>query len=135
MCAWFIAYGNHIGSDVADTAGPTLGGVVEDVVDANTLVLGSEGVEVLLEEDILRGDVGEDEVDLGAVAGLAAADDGADDLEHGGDAGAAGNHAKVADHVGGVDKGALGAADADGLADEERGHHLGDVALRVRLDE
>lgn len=104
-------------------------------MDADALVLGGEGVKVLLEEDIRGADVGKDEVDLGAVAGLAAAGDGADNLEHGGDAGAASNHAKVADHVGGVDECALGAADADGLADHERGHHLGDVALRVRLDE
>lgn len=102
---------------------------------ADTLVLGGERIEVLLEQNILRGDVGKQQVDLGAVALGAAADNGADNLQHGGDAGASGNHAKVADHVGGVDEGALGSADADGLADQERGHHLGNVALGVRLDE
>lgn len=128
-------YVDHLRSDIADTASPALRGLIQNVVDADTLVLLGEGVEVLLEENVLRGDVGKDEVDLGGVAGSAAADNGADDLEHRGDAGAAGNHAKVADHVGGVDKGALGAADANGLADDERGHHLGDVTLGVRLDE
>lgn len=103
-------------------------------MNADALVLGRQDVEVLAEEDVLRGDVGEDEVDLGLVAVGAATDDGADNLQHRGDAGATGNHAKVADHVGGVDKGALGAADANGLASLERGHHLGDVALGVGLD-
>jgi hypothetical protein len=104
-------------------------------VDSETLVFAGEGVEVLLEKNVLGLDVGEDKVDLGAVTSGAATDDGTDDLEHGGDAGAAGNHAEVADHVGGVDKGALGAADADRLADAEGGHVFGDVAGRVRLDE
>lgn len=130
-----MTYGNHVGGDVADATGPALGRVVEDVVDADALVLGGERVEVLLEEDILRGDIGKDEVHLGLVALRTTTHNGADNLQHGGDARAAGNHAKVADHVGGVDERALGPADADGLADEQRGHHLGDVALRVGLDE
>lgn len=130
-----FTHGDHVGGDVADTAGPALGGLVENVVHADAGVLLGQGIEILLEEDVLGGDVGEDEVDLGAVTLLTAADDGADDLEHGGDAGAASDHAKVTDHVGGVDECALGAADADALADDERGHVLGDVALGVGLDE
>lgn len=102
---------------------------------AEALVLGGQLVEVLAQEDVLLGDVGKDEVDLGAVARGAATDDGLDDLQHGGDARAAGDHAEVADHVGRVHEGALGALDADRLADPESGHVLGDVALRVRLDE
>lgn len=38
------------------------------------------------------------------------------------------------DHVGLVDESALGTANLDGLTDNERGHVLGDVALRVGLD-
>lgn len=104
-------------------------------MDADTSILLGEGVEVLLEEDILRGDIGKDEVDLGPITSSAAADDRTNDLEHGSDARAAGNHTKVADHVGGVDEGALGAADADGLADGQGCHVLRDVALGVGLDE
>lgn len=104
-------------------------------MDADTGVLGGKRVEVLLEEDILGRDVGKDEVDLGLVSGSAASDDGPDDLEHRGDSSATGDHAEVTDHVGSVDEGALGATDADGLADDERGHVLRDVALGVRLDQ
>lgn len=105
-------------------------------MNAEALVLGGEGVEVLLQQDVLLRDVGEDEVDLGAVAGGgAAADDGADDLQHGGDARAAGDHAEVAHHVRGVGEGALGPAHADGLARGEGGEVPADVARRVRLDE
>lgn len=104
-------------------------------MDADAVILGNESVKVLLEQDVLGGDVGEDEIDLGLVTSLAAADDGTDDLQHRGDTSATGNHTKVADHVGSVDKGALGATDADRLADLERRHVLGDVTGRVRLDE
>lgn len=104
-------------------------------MDADAVILSDESVEVLLEQNILGRDVGEDEVDLGLVASLAAADDGTDDLQHGGDASAAGNHTEVANHVGGVDEGALGATHADSLANLERRHVLGDVTGRVGLDE
>lgn len=102
---------------------------------SEALVLARELVQVLLQEDVLGIDVGEDEVDLGAVAGLAAADDGAHDLEHGRYARAAGDHAEVADHVGRVDHCPFGAFDFDGLADDEGGHVLGDVARWVALNE
>jgi hypothetical protein len=104
-------------------------------VNADTRVLLSEGVEVLLEKNILGSNVGKDEVDLGLVSGSSAANDGADDLEHGSDSSTASNHTKVSNHIGSIDKGALGATDLDGLTDGERGHVLGDVALRIRLDQ
>lgn len=130
------SYLDHLGGDEADAAGPARRGLVQDVVDAEALVLGGEGVEVLLEQNVLLGDVGEDEVDLGAVAGrLAAADDGLDDLQHGRDARAAGDHAKVTHHVGLVGEGALGPAHADRLAHGEGREVLADVARGVRLDE
>ena len=128
-------YGDHVGGDIADATSPALRRLVEDVVDADTGVLSGERVEVLLEEDVLGRDVGKDEVDLGLVSGSAASDDGPDDLEHGGDSSATGDHTEVTDHVGSVDEGALGATDPDGLADDERGHVLRDVALGVRLDQ
>lgn len=127
-------YVDHVGSDVAYATSPTLLGLVEDVVNADTRVLLSESVEVLLEKDILGSNVGKDEVDLGLVSGSSATNDGADDLEHGSDSSTASNHTKVSNHVGSVDKGALGATDLDGLTHGKRGHMLGDVALRIRLD-
>jgi len=128
-------YRDHIPRNKTNAASPFRGRLVQHVVHAEALVLGRERVQVLLEQDVLGRDVGEDEVDLGPVAGRTSADDGAHDLQHGRDAGAAGDHAKVADHVGLVHEGALGALEADGLADGEAGHVLADVAGGVRLDE
>lgn len=128
-------YGDHVGSNVTDTTSPTLRRVIEDIVNADTLVFGGEGIEVLLEEDILRSDVGKDEIDLGLVTLGTATNNGADDLQHGGDASATSNHTKVTDHVGGVDESSLGTTDADALANHQGSHVLGDVALGVRLDE
>ena len=129
------AYRDHVGGHVAHTAGPALGRVIQHVVYPKARVLLGQGVKVLLEKDVLLGDVGKDEVNLGLVAGGAAAYDSTHDLQHGGDASAAGDHAEVADHVGSVYEGALGPAEADGLTDDEGGHVTRDVALRVRLDE
>lgn len=97
-------------------------------MDAESLVSGGERIEVLLEQDILHVDVGEEQVDLGGVTSGAATDDSADDLEHGGDSSATCDHAKVAHHVGSVDHGALGSLDFDGLADDKGSHVLGDVS-------
>lgn len=135
MVECWRAYSDHVGSDVANTSGPALGRLVKDVVNPEAAVLLGEGIEVLLEQDVLGGDVGEDEVHLSLVAGSTAADDGADNLEHGGDSSAASNHTEVTDHVGGVHEGALGALDAESLADLERGHVLGDIASGVGLDQ
>lgn len=130
-----MSYRDHVGSDVANATSPALRRLVQYVVNPEALVLGREGVEVLLEQDILGRDVGEDEVDLGAVTRSAATDDGAHDLQHRGNSRAAGHHAEVADHVRGVDEGALGAPDADGLAHRQAGHVLADVAGGVGLDQ
>lgn len=100
-----------------------------------TRVLLCQRIEVLLEENVVLVHVSEDEVNLGDIPRRATADDSTNNLQHGGDAGAAGNHAKVADQVGPVYKSALGAPNADGLADGKGGHVLGNVAGGVRLDE
>jgi hypothetical protein len=128
-------YVDHVGSDVANATGPALRRLVKNVVNADTGILSSESVEVLLEKNVLGGNVGKDQVDLGLVSGSSATNDSTDDLKHGSDSGTASNHTKVSDHVGGINEGALGAADLDGLANDERSHVLGDVALRVRLDQ
>lgn len=104
-------------------------------MDTESLISGGERIEVLLEQDILHVDVGEEQVDLSGISSSAAADNGADNLEHGGDTGATCDHTEVADHVGGVDHGALGALDLDGLSDDQGGHVLGDVAGGIGLDE
>jgi hypothetical protein len=126
---------DHVGSNIANAASPALRRLVENVVHADTSILGSESVEILLEKNVLGANVGEDQVDLGLVTSGSAANDSTDDLKHGSDSSTASNHTKVSDHVGGVNEGALGATDLDGLANDERSHVLGDVALRVRLDQ
>jgi hypothetical protein len=126
---------DHIGRNEADAAVPLLGRVVEHVVDAELGVLGGERIEILFEQDILRVDVGEDEVHFGVVTLATAADDGLDDLQHGCDASATCDHAEVANHVGGVDHCALGALDAHCLTDLQTRDMLGDVSGGVRLDE
>lgn len=132
------AYLNHIGSHEADTAGPALGRVVENVVDAESIVRLLQFLELVLEQDVLGVDVGEDQVNLGSVVATVAgtvADDSLDNLQHGGDTSTTGDHTNVAAHVGGVDHGALGAADLHVVADLQLGEILGDVTLGVGLDE
>lgn len=95
-------------------------------------------VQLLLEQDVLGVNVGEQEVDLGGIVAAVTGtvtDDSLDDLEHGGDTGTTSDHTNVTAHVGSVDHGTLGAADLHGLADLESGQVLGDVTLGVSLDE
>lgn len=129
------AYSDHIRCDVTDTTSPVLRGVVKDVVDTNLVVLLGQSVQVLLEQNILSGDIGEDKIDFGLVASSATTDDSTDDLKHRCDTSTAGNHTKVAYHVGLVDESTLGALDANGLANNKGRHELGDVALGVALDQ
>lgn len=126
-----LTYGNHFGSHVANTALPALRGLVQNIVNTDPLVLLDQSIEVLLEEDILGGNIGKDEIDPGEVTVVTTTDDGPDDLQHGGDTSAAGNHTKVLHHVRLVLEGALGTAHLDGLTDDEGSHVLGDVALGV----
>lgn len=133
-----MTYLDHVSGDVADTASPLLRRLVQNIVHANAGVFLGEGIEVLLEQDVLGSDIGKDQVYLGLItlrAIATAANNGTDDLKHRGDTSTAGNHAKVTNHVGSVDKGTLGAPDADGLTNHEGRHVLRDVALRVGLDE
>lgn len=104
-------------------------------MNTDLVVLLGQGVEVLLEQNILGSDVRKDEVDLSLVTSSAATDNGTDNLEHGCDTSTTSDHAKVTHHVGLVDEGTLGALDADSLTNDEGSHELGDVALRVALDQ
>lgn len=80
--------------DVSLVANPLLGGVVEDVESAEALGVGVlEVLELLLEEDVLLGNVAKDEGNLGLVVGVV--EDGAGELVHGGDSGTAGNKGDV----------------------------------------
>lgn len=104
-------------------------------MDPEAGILLGESIEVLPEKNVLLGDVGEDEIDLGLVAGSTSTDDGLDNLEHGGDAGSSSNHTKVPHHVRSVDESTLWTAHSDSLANSESGQVLGDVAGGVGLDE
>lgn len=128
---------DHVRGNEADTTSPSLRRVVENVVDAETIVLGNELLQLLLKQDVVGVDIGEDQVHLGGVVAAVAgtvADNGLDDLEHGSDTGTSSDHTDVAAHVGSVDHGTLGAAHLHGLADLQGGQVLGDVTLGISLD-
>lgn len=80
--------------DVALGTGPLLGRVVEDVESAEALgVVVLEGGELVLEKNVLLGNVAENESNLGLVVGVV--EDGAEELVHGADTGAASNEGNV----------------------------------------
>lgn len=119
--------------DEALALGPVLGGLVEDVEGAETVgVLVLELLELLLEEDVLLGDVAEDEGDLGLVLGVL--EDGARELVHGGDTGTAGNQGNVVVLVGLPRVLRDGALHLELLADSHVVHVLRHNATGVLLD-
>lgn len=80
--------------DIAAVADPLLGGVVEDIESTETLgecVL--EVLKLLLQKNVLLGDVAKDKGDLGLVVGVV--EDSASELIHGGDASTTGNEGNV----------------------------------------
>ena len=120
-------------ADVAAVAGPGLRGLVQDVEGTEALrVRVLELGELLLEQDVLLGDVAEDEGDLGLVVGVA--EDVAGDLVHGGDARAAGDEGDVVVLVLGHGVLGEGPLNVEALA----GFHVVQVgahgAVRVLLD-
>lgn len=97
--------------DEAAAADPVLGRLVQDIEGAEALgVCVLELVELALQQDILLGDVSEDEGDLGLIVGVL--EDGADELVHGGDAGTAGDEGDVVVLV--LGPGVLGKGSLDG---------------------
>lgn len=130
-----LPYCDHIRGNVSNTASPVLGRVVQHVVYTDIGVLSGKCIKVILEQNVLLCDVGENEVDLSLVTGSTATNDGTNNLKHRGDARATRDHAEVADHVGLVDEGTLRTLYADGLTNNEASHELGDISLRVALDQ
>jgi len=121
--------------DEASGTGPALGRIVQHIVDPEAGIVGCQRIELVLEQNVVGIDVGEEQIDFCLVAGCATADNGLDDLQHGCDACATGDHTKMPDHVGRVDHGALGAPDLHRIANLEVGDIFGNVTRRVRLDE
>lgn len=113
---------------------PVLRGLVEDVKGAETvgeLVL--ELLEFRLEQDIIGGDVAEDERDLGLVLGVL--EDGAGELVHGSDTGTTGDQGDVVVLVGLPRVLGNGALHLKRLAGSHAVHVLGHDAARVLLDD
>lgn len=121
--------------DESDAAGPTVvGRIVEEVGYLEAVrVLSGQQVELVSEQDILVVDVCVDEVDLGRVFDILKG--GADDLKARREAGSACNHPDPLSHLRVVSHLAFGTSDLDGLADLNALEVLGDVALRVGLDD
>lgn len=133
-----VTYLDHVRGDEADTTSPALRGVVQDIVNIEALVLLGQLLQLLLEQNIVGVDVGEDQIDLGGVVTTVAgtvANDSLDNLEHGSDTGTTSDHTNVAAHVGSVDHGTLGTTDLHGLANLQLGQVLGDVTLGVGLNQ
>ena len=116
----------------ADATVPVGRGVVEHVVDPEAVaMLRRQLVKLLLEQDVVRVDVGINERELSAVEGVL--ERGMDDLQHGSDARPARDHADFTRERRAVVELSLGALDADLVADFEERQVLGDVTLLVRL--
>lgn len=118
----------------ADTTSPALRRVVEEVVNAETVfVLAGKRVKLVLEQDVIRVNVGVDKVELSLVVRVLECR--ANDLEARRQTGTASDHAKVSAKVGRVAHLTLGTLDRDGVADLELAEVLRDVALLVSLQE
>lgn len=129
---------DHIRGNEANTTCPARGRVVENIVDTESVIFLCQALQLILEQDILRVDVGEDQIHLGGVLTAIpgpVADNSLDNLQHGSDTCATRNHSNAAAHVGGVDEGALGTADLHVIADLQGCQVLGNVTLRVSFDE
>lgn len=129
---------DHVRGNETNTTSPVLRWVVQNIVDVESLILLDELLQLLLKQNILGVDIGEDQINLGgvitAVAGTVA-NDSLDDLQHGSDTGTTSNHTNVAAHVRGVDHGTLGTTDLHGLANLQGSEVLGDVTLVISLDQ
>lgn len=80
--------------DVAAVADPLLGRVVEDIESTETLGEGVlEVLKLLLQKDVLLGDVAKDKGDLGLIVGVV--ENSASELVHRSDASTAGNEGNV----------------------------------------
>lgn len=85
---------DHLLAHESDATSPARRCVVQDVVNVEPALVGlGQLVELLLQQDVLKVDVGVDEIDfLGGVLGVV--QDVRDDLVHGCDAGSACEHAE-----------------------------------------
>jgi hypothetical protein len=120
--------------DETNTSLPVGRGVVEDVIDLETVGVELDKlVQIFFEQDILVVDVGIDETDFSRVSGVA--ENSADDLEHGGDTSTSSNHAYMFAETRGIDEVALWALEAHRVTDFESGHDTRDISFFVGLDE
>lgn len=124
---------DHICSHEANATSPAIRRVVQDVVYTEVVVESAQLIQVLLQQNVLRGNICKDQVHLRIVVGVP--QDRFNDLQHWGDPGATGDHAKRADEVGAVVELALRPLDTDGLADFKTCDVFGDVAGGVGLNQ
>ena len=125
---------NHILRDKSNTTFPSLLRLlVEDIVDSELLgMFLGQLVQLFLEQDVVKCDIGIDERKLRLVVWVL--EHGSDDLEHRRDAGTACKHTDVRAQSGPVVELALGSFDADMVANRQERHVPGDVSLFICLD-
>jgi hypothetical protein len=134
----FDTHLDHISSNEANATLPSLGRVVQNIVDVELVIFCGQLVQLILEKNIIGIDISENKINLGSVVAAvsgSAADDSLDDLEHRSNTSTTGDHTNVAGHVRCVNHGALGTADLHGLADLQFIQIFGDVTLRIGLDQ
>jgi hypothetical protein len=104
-------------------------------MNAESLVLFGQLIQIFLQQNIFRVDICEDQVNLGCIASGTSSNYSADNLQHGSNSSATSNHTEMSGHVGCVDHSSLGTLDLNCLSDNERGHMLRDITGGVGLDE
>lgn len=125
------AHLNHTLRHKAHAPCPAFRWIVQDIVDADTLIFFDQNIKLSFQQDVLLIDVGEDEVNLRGVARRPSPPNCIDNLQHGRDTCASGNHAEPPYHIRCVHERTLRPSDADGVAEGEGGDVLRDGALWV----
>lgn len=102
------------------------------------IVLPSQRIQIILQEDILETDVCEYQIDFRGILPTiprSSSDYSPDDLEHRRNASSTGNHTEVPHHTGRIYHCALGPFDLQGIANVELGNVLGYVTGRIGFDQ
>lgn len=124
----------ELSGDLSLGAGPVLRGLVEGVEGTEAVgVVLLKLFELTLQEDVLLGDVAENESNLGLVVGVL--EDGAGELVHGGDTGTTGDQGDVVVLVGLPGVLGDGALHVESLTGLHVVHVLRHGTARVSLDD
>lgn len=128
------SYLDHVGRNESNATIPCLRRIVEHIVHPQFVILSCELVHVFFQQNVLRVDVGEDQIHLRLVTALSPAHNSLDDLQHWSNTSTTSDHAEPSDHIRCVDHGALWTFDLHRVTNLQRSEMSADVAIRVGLD-